>query len=99
ISKPLLIYDRLLFPTMITSSDPCSFGGSGWQMELVAVGDRFGGHSIFGVDGREVDYAIISYSQVIEAGGKTYLPTSNIKGEFQNESGLLPPGAKGRISW
>lgn len=99
ISKPLLIYDRLLFPTMITSSDPCSFGGSGWQMELVAVGDRFGGHSIFGKDGREVDYAIISYSQVIEAGGKTYLPTSNIKGEFQNESGLLPPGAKGRISW
>ena len=99
ISKPLLIYDRLLFPTMITSSDPCSFGGSGWQMELVAVGDRYGGHSIFGEDGTQVDYAIISYSQVIEAGGKTYLPTSNIKGEFKNEEGFLPAGAKGRISW
>ncbi|WGL18186.1 PilC/PilY family type IV pilus protein [Microbulbifer bruguierae] len=99
ISKPLLVYDRLLFPTMITSNDSCSFGGSGWQMELVAVGDRFIGHSIFGVDGQQVDYAIISYSQMVEAGRNSYLPSSNIKGEFQVDSGIIPPGAKGRISW
>ena len=99
ISKPLLIYDRLLFPTMITSSDPCSFGGSGWLMELVAVGDRYEGHSIFGEDGVEVDYAVISYSEVIRSGEKAYLPTSNIKGELDVEEGDFPSEAVGRMSW
>ncbi|WP_193754294.1 pilus assembly protein [Microbulbifer sp. Q7] len=99
ISKPLLVYDRLLFPTLITSSDPCAFGGSGWQMELVAVGDRFIGHSIFGEDGKEVDYAIISYSQMIESGKKTFLPANDIKGDFKVEEGQSPPPANGRVSW
>ncbi|TLM74826.1 pilus assembly protein [Microbulbifer harenosus] len=98
-SKPLLIYDRLLFPTLITSSDPCSFGGSGWMMELVAVGDRYQGHSIFGEDGKEVDYAVISYSEVIRAGEKAYLPTSNIKGELDVTEGEFPEDAIGRMSW
>ncbi|WP_295803171.1 PilC/PilY family type IV pilus protein [uncultured Microbulbifer sp.] len=99
ISKPLLVYDRLLFPTMITSSDPCSFGGSGWLMELVAVGDRYEGHSIFGEDGLEVDYAVISYSEIIRGGEKAYLPTSNIKGELDVEEGDFPIDAVGRMSW
>ncbi|HEY8570195.1 pilus assembly protein [Microbulbifer sp.] len=98
-SKPLLIYDRLLFPTLITSSDPCSFGGSGWMMELVAVGDRYDGHSIFGEDGIEVDYAVISYSEVIRSGEKAYLPTSNIKGELDVTEGRFPMDAVGRMSW
>jgi len=99
ISKPLLVYDRLLFPTLITSSDPCSFGGSGWLMELVAVGDRYEGHSIFGEDGLEVDYAVISYSEIIRGGEKAYLPTSNIKGELDVEEGDFPIDAVGRMSW
>ena len=99
ISKPLLIFDRLLFPTMITSSSPCSFGGSGWLMELVAVGDRFEGHSIFGEDGIESDYAVISYSEVIRSGEKAYLPTSNIKGDLEVTEGDIPSEAAGRMSW
>ncbi|WP_226704090.1 pilus assembly protein [Microbulbifer elongatus] len=98
-SKPLLVYDRLLFPTLITSSDPCSFGGSGWLMELVAVGDRYDSHSIFGEDGVEVDYAVISYSDIIRGGEKAYLPTSNIKGELDVEEGDFPIDAVGRMSW
>ena len=99
ISKPLLVYDRLLFPTLITSSDPCSFGGSGWLMELVAVGDRYDSHSIFGEDGIEVDYAVISYSEIIRSGEKAYLPTSNIKGDLDVDEGEFPIEAVGRMSW
>ena len=99
ISKPLLVYDRLLFPTLITSSDPCSFGGSGWLMELVAVGDRYESHSIFGEDGLEVDYAVISYSEIIRSGEKAYLPTSNIKGDLDVDDGEFPIEAVGRMSW
>jgi type IV pilus assembly protein PilY1 len=40
ITKPLLLYDRVIFPTVIPSIDPCNSGGSGWLMELIGVGDR-----------------------------------------------------------
>jgi len=99
ISKPLLQFDRLLFPTLISSSNACSFGGSGWQMELVAVGDKYKGHSIFGEDGTALDYAVIGYSEIIRGGEKAYLPTSNIKGEIDVPQGTLPPDAVGRMSW
>lgn len=39
ITKPLLVYDRLIFPTVIPTDDPCSAGGSGWIMELIATGE------------------------------------------------------------
>ncbi|MBB5210912.1 pilus assembly protein [Microbulbifer hydrolyticus] len=99
ISKPLLIYDRLLFPTLITSSDPCAFGGSGWLMELVAVGNKYQGHSIFGEDGEEVDYAVIGYSGTVQDGDKILLPTNNIKGELNVPEGDAPVDATGRMSW
>ncbi|MBB3063025.1 pilus assembly protein [Microbulbifer rhizosphaerae] len=99
ISKPLLLFDRLLFPTLITSNNPCAFGGSGWQMELVAVGDKYVGHSIFGEDGIEQEYAIIGYSELIRGGEKAYLPTSDIKGKIEVPEGTLPSEAVGRMSW
>lgn len=39
VSKALLAYDRVIFSTLIPFGDGCSFGGSGWLMELVGAGD------------------------------------------------------------
>ncbi|WP_082053875.1 PilC/PilY family type IV pilus protein [Methyloterricola oryzae] len=36
VSNPLLRGDRIIFPTLIPSTDPCTFGGSSWLMELDA---------------------------------------------------------------
>lgn len=99
ISKPQLQYDRLIFPTLITSNDPCSYGASGWRMELVAVGDRYKGHTIFGVAGQREDYAVISYSEFIRAGEKAYVPFTNTKGEGGSHGGALPSESVGRMSW
>ncbi|MBB3062423.1 pilus assembly protein [Microbulbifer rhizosphaerae] len=102
ISRPLLKYDRLLFPTLITSSDPCAFGGSGWLMELVAVGDYYQGHSIFGdseQSGLMLDSAVMGLSAAITDGKHIYLPTGNIKGEITVTKGNLPAGVAGRMSW
>ncbi|WP_027330633.1 pilus assembly protein [Marinimicrobium agarilyticum] len=41
IQKPLLLFDRLIFPTVIPSAVACDYGGRSWLMELVGVGDRF----------------------------------------------------------
>ncbi|SDK80364.1 pilus assembly protein [Microbulbifer yueqingensis] len=99
ISKPLLQYDRLIFPTLITSEDPCSYGASGWRMEAIAVGDKFQGHSIFGESGKVEDYAVISYSEFIRAGEKAYIPYTNTKGEGGSHGGELPSTSVGRMSW
>jgi len=39
VTKAILAYDRVIFSTLIPYGDGCSFGGSGWLMELVGVGD------------------------------------------------------------
>lgn len=36
ITRSLLRFNRIIFTTMIPSSDPCGFGGTGWLMELDA---------------------------------------------------------------
>ncbi|HTF97254.1 MAG TPA: PilC/PilY family type IV pilus protein [Cellvibrio sp.] len=41
ITKPLLIFDRLIFTTVTPSSDACEPGGKGWLIELVATGGNY----------------------------------------------------------
>jgi type IV pilus assembly protein PilY1 len=47
-TKPLLIQDKLIFPTLIPTGSPCDNGGRSWIMEVVAVGDKFVGASVLG---------------------------------------------------
>jgi len=37
VSAPVIRNDRIVFTTLLPSTDPCSYGGSGWLMELDAV--------------------------------------------------------------
>ena len=37
VSRPLLRNGRIIFTTLIPDSDPCSFGGNSWLMELDAL--------------------------------------------------------------
>ncbi|WP_111643330.1 pilus assembly protein [Marinimicrobium alkaliphilum] len=99
VSRPLLMYDRLIFPTLITNDDPCSYGGSGWLMELIAVGDRYVGHSILGADGLALDYAVMGLPPLIRGGESGYLPLSDISGDITVQEGSMPAGAVGRQSW
>ncbi|WP_444939597.1 pilus assembly protein [Microbulbifer sp. JMSA002] len=98
ISKPLLINDRLIFPTLIPSDDPCVAGASGWIMELVALGDpRFAGESIIG-GSKKVDEAIIGFSDVIIAGRKIIAPYIDVGGNAGTTGGFRIGGIE-RISW
>ncbi len=101
ISKPLLLYDRLIFPTLIPSDQSCKAGGRGWIMDLAAVGDRYGSaHRIMPESGMALDTPTMSLSEAIESGENIYIPISNIKGEIVVEKGKTPPKApKGRSSW
>ncbi|HEY7884558.1 MAG TPA: PilC/PilY family type IV pilus protein [Cellvibrionaceae bacterium] len=41
VTKPMLLFDRLIFPTIVPNENPCQFGGSSWIMELVGVGNLY----------------------------------------------------------
>jgi type IV pilus assembly protein PilY1 len=40
-AKPLLLFDKLIFQTLIPSTNACDNGGASWLMEVPAVGDKY----------------------------------------------------------
>ncbi|WP_226648782.1 pilus assembly protein [Microbulbifer variabilis] len=99
ISKPLLVRDRLIFPTLVTSSDPCDYGATGWTMELVGVGDtRFINDGILDNPNSKQASASTGFSGYIIAGRKVYVPFSETSGEYGNHTGEITTPSE-RLSW
>lgn len=99
ISKPLLVRDRLIFPTLVTSSDPCDYGATGWTMELVGVGDaRFINDGILDNPNTKQASASTGFSGYIIAGRKVYVPFSETSGEYGNHTGEITTPSE-RLSW
>lgn len=40
-TKPVLLFDKLIFPTLIPTTAQCDAGGGSWLMEVNAVGDKY----------------------------------------------------------
>ncbi|WP_439510693.1 pilus assembly protein [Marinimicrobium koreense] len=109
VSKPLLLFDRLIFPTLIPSGVACEFGGRSWLMELVAIGDRYYGENL--LDGiEEYDSLILgdpTFGVVGQGAGKLILNPSDggVNGQDGEIGRLLeedvdiPTDALGRQSW
>lgn len=100
ITKPLLAFDRLIFTTLVPSDIACSFGGSSWLMELVAVGNRNIAHSILGDDAnKELDNAVLGEMAAGVDGEKLKLIPCDITGDCDLLEGELDEGSRGRMSW
>ncbi|MGD8177231.1 pilus assembly protein [Marinimicrobium sp. ARAG 43.8] len=104
IAKPLLLYDRLIFATIIPSSTPCQFGGQSWLMELKAVGNRFVNSSVLdndGTNGNTLTDALIlgdpTHSILNSEAGKLLYSSSD--GDLGEQDTNIPAGALGRQSW
>ncbi|RYZ96076.1 MAG: hypothetical protein EOO68_17455, partial [Moraxellaceae bacterium] len=105
LSKPLLLFDRVIVNTFVASSNPCDFGGSGWLMELVGVGDVYKTHSVLGTQANRVlDRPIIGDLLSISAGEKGVILGSEL-GDINTEGGITvkqqtaAAGSAGRMSW
>lgn len=84
VSNMLYSNDKIIFSTLIPTSDPCDFGGTGWLMELNAdTGSRLN-YNVFDLDG---DSQFTSSDSVTYSdGGNTYsVPASGI----QSDVGLI----------
>lgn len=76
IVKPQLYYDRLIFPTVIPSDDPCLSGGSTWVMELIAVGNTDLTYRVLGELGNEFESVLILSPPTMLIGTKQRDPSS-----------------------
>jgi type IV pilus assembly protein PilY1 len=103
ITKPLLLFDRLIFPTLLPSSNSCNSGGSGWLMEMIGVGNDPLDYTVLDSSGnKKLDQAIVGRLTPVESGGKDgTIVIVGIKTDGGIESSL---GKKllinlGRLSW
>ncbi len=108
ISKPLLAYDRLVFPTFIPSNNPCDYGGKSWLMELTGVGDKFIGHEFLGDNANHVlDSAMVSALTLIRSGEQSVIIGTGLEHGEGGTGGAdsfaevadNPGDLLGRMSW
>ncbi len=104
IGKPLLVFDRLIFSTFIPSTNQCDYGGAGWLMELIGVGDKYIGKSVLGANANiALDTVILGDLIALSSGDNLFIMGSGL-----GTKDTAPPiiskignnfGDKGRISW
>lgn len=97
-TKPILIADKLIFPTLVPSNISCEYGGRSWLMEVVAVGDKFVGQKVleniipndFLVLG-DLGFGLTPSGGVVVGSGSD--------ATLFNEKANPPPQTMGRQSW
>lgn len=96
----ILVRDKLIFPTLISSVSPCEFGGKSWLMEVVAVGDKYVGKKI--MDGNELIQGVILGDLVIgksDPDGRVSGTQSDPSNPPINKKATLPSDPVKRSSW
>lgn len=78
ISIPLLRYGRVIFATMVPSSDPCEFGGTGWIMEMDAVTGGRLTYSVFDLNS-DNSFNSLDFATVTVDGQEITVPVSAMK--------------------
>ncbi len=78
ISIPLLRYGRVIFATLVPSSDPCEFGGTGWIMEMDALTGGRLTYSVFDLN-NDASFNAIDFTTVTVNGQEITVPVSAMK--------------------
>ncbi len=102
ITKPQLVFDRLIFTTLIPTGDPCKAGGVSWLMELVGVGNKSIAHQILdeNVANTRRDEAVVSEMGLgLGSNDSLLIPLCDVSGTCDALIGELESGARGRMSW
>jgi type IV pilus assembly protein PilY1 len=98
-TKPLLLFDKLIFPTLIPTASQCDAGGGSWLMEVVAVGDKYINQHV--LDPNVYDSALVvgnvNFVSVIDGGG--VIVKNNSSGEIKGVKTTGEKALEGRESW
>ena len=115
VSAPIIRFGRVIFTTLIPSSDACDFGGSGWLMELDAINGSRLTYAVMDVNGDgKIDSSDVVGSDypsgkrldglgkpgaIISAGEKEYKFISTSSGTINVTTEAGGGDAFGRQSW
>ncbi len=100
-SKAQLIFDRLLFSTVIPTQDPCGFGGSGWIMEITGVGELYPEYDLLVLDDAKFE-TLFNISNLIvgeDSRESGVVIVQKSTGELGTIEAVPAAGAVGRQSW
>lgn len=101
VTKAMLLFDRLIFPTVVPTDNMCDYGGKSWIMELVGVGNLYPGHQMLENQGMENE-TLVSLSDLIlgeNSQGDGVIIQQNSDGSLESIKVKPPAGAFGRQSW
>jgi type IV pilus assembly protein PilY1 len=103
---------RAIFTTLIPSTDPCEFGGTGWLMEVSATtgaklpysvfdtdGDKLVTAADAGISGVQIGVGMVKRPLVLDGSPVAAKFLSGTKGEIQLERNLSFGPVLGRESW
>lgn len=90
IYQPTLRYDRVIFPTLIPSADPCNFGGTGWLMELDAMTGGRLNYSVFDAN----NDGLINSVDWVEIASTLYAPSGKKFDQMITRPGIVGAGEK-----
>jgi type IV pilus assembly protein PilY1 len=71
VSAPILCDGRIIFTTVIPSTDPCAFGGTGWLMELGSTSGQRLGSAQWDINGNDK----IDSNGLVTSGGSSVAPS------------------------
>lgn len=75
VSAPLLRHGRVIFTTLIPSSNPCLYGGSSWLVEVNATTGANLNYSVFDLDANN----LFNTADYVDVGGGVMVPVSGVQ--------------------
>jgi len=78
VSIPLLRHGRVIFTTLVPSTDPCQFGGTSWIMEMDALTGGRLSESVFDLNS-DSNFNAVDYVTVTIGGTAMTVPVSALK--------------------
>lgn len=98
-TKPILLADKLIFPTLIPSTAACEFGGRSWIMQVTAVGDKFTGQTVIPQLIPQEFLMLGDLGFGLTGPGTGALIGSGTDATLVNEDATPPAETTGRQSW
>lgn len=98
-TKPLLLFDKLIFPTLIPSTSQCQAGGTSWLMEVAAVGDKYANEKILTKHLYANSLVLGNLNFVSVAGGGGAIVKNQSDGVVTSVAAPPPQPIEGRESW
>jgi type IV pilus assembly protein PilY1 len=98
-TKPLLLFDKLVFPTLIPTTAQCDAGGGSWLMEVVAVGDKYVNEHVLHPSVYDPALVVgnVNFVSIVDGGG--VIVKNNSSGEIKGVKTTGKKALEGRESW